>query len=168
MEELGSKDDSRNTEEVEKGPRPKNRNLEKKLRKTIETTQPGDNVSLRVEMKDKKDTRHKLARIAEVTYPVLSEDSASKTVVVKLPDESVTNVSRRRVAIVPKSDNFGYKEQEKLPVSIRSIIIDYPVAEQPTWKTSTSHYRYPIKKKGRTSPVISKIIMSRRTKNRPI
>lgn len=105
------------------------RNFDKHLRKNAEVIRPGDNVFLRVERKDEKETRHKLAPIAEGPFPVLRVDGAAKTVIIKRPDESLENVSRSRVTIAPKPENDDHHNKEEPPVLIDSIIHDYPAAE---------------------------------------
>ena len=54
---------------------------------------PGDEVYLRVERKDDTKTRHKLAPIAQLPFPVKKLDRENKTVLLERPDKTVENVS---------------------------------------------------------------------------
>lgn len=128
--------------------------------------QPRDNVLLRVERKDKNEKRHKLAQIVKIRFRVLRVDKAAKTVVIKRPDWSVENVSRSRVAIASKSDSVGGNKKETPPLPITSIIRNYSGAEKTTLNNSPATHRQPTTTKGRTRPIISIEILSRRTKKR--
>lgn len=102
-----------------------------------EIIQPGDYFFVRVERKDENETRYKLAPITEGPFPVLRVDSTAKTVVIKIPDESVEKDSRSPVTIDPKPDNTSYKEKETLPSPISSIISNYQADEKTTLENVT-------------------------------
>ena len=106
------------------------KNFDKRIRKTTETIKPGDQIFLRIERKDEKETRHKLAPIAEGPFPVIRVDTSSKTVVIKRPDESVENVSRSRVALAPKAEEYGDKTRTQLATPLCDTITNYPVPEE--------------------------------------
>ena len=106
------------------------RNFDKRLRKNTDTIAPGDNIFLRVERKDDKDTRHKLAPIADGPFPVLRVDNTAKTVVIKRPDNSVENVSRSRVALAPKSEEYTNIGEKKTPTHLDETLSNYPAPEE--------------------------------------
>lgn len=59
------------------------RSFDKRLCKQLEETRQADHVFLRVERKDDKDRRHKLAPIADGPFQVKSVDAEAKTVVIE-------------------------------------------------------------------------------------
>lgn len=56
------------------------KNLDKRLRDNSENIKPCDNVFLRIERKDEKEIRHRLAPIAQKPFPVTKIDEVAKTV----------------------------------------------------------------------------------------
>lgn len=71
-----------------------------RYKKKYDAIHEDDYVHLRVERKNPKEHRHKLAPIAEGRYKVTNVDD--KTVAIEKTDRSVENVSRSRVLIVTK------------------------------------------------------------------
>lgn len=71
------------------------------MRKNSENIKPGDNMSLRVEVKDKKQTRHMLEHIPEGPFPVTKIDEKAKTFVIERTEKYVESVSRSCVLIAP-------------------------------------------------------------------
>jgi len=99
------------------------RNYDSRLRKQVEVVKQGDYVFLRVERKNPKDHRHKLAPIAEGPFLVTKTDK--NTVVIERSDRSVEKVSRSRVVLAPKP-----KTKEEVKEILRPEQL--PVDGQPT------------------------------------
>ena len=83
------------------------RNYDNRLRRTNTIIKPDDFVFLRVERRDDKETRHKLAPIAEGPFRVKEVDTASKTVVIEREDRSTENVSRSRYSHQDRSQRMS-------------------------------------------------------------
>ena len=84
---------------------------------------------LRVERKDDKETRHKLAPIADGPYLVKDVNQDGKTVVIVYDDQTVENVSRSRVVLAPRRLTPTEQVDETRPMTINEIISDYPTSE---------------------------------------
>ena len=105
------------------------RNYDKRLRRDIEDINPGDQVYLSVERREEKESRHKLAAIAEGPFKVKDVNKPAKTVVIEYPDRSVENVSRSRVVLAPRGNLPKEVQQAVQPLTIQDTILDYPVKE---------------------------------------
>ena len=92
------------------------RDYDRRLRRQDETIQAGDHVYLRVERKNAKDHRHKLAPVAEGPYRV--SKSEGNTVVIELDDRSVERVSRSRVVLAPKPQTSQEAQDLLRPVAL--------------------------------------------------
>lgn len=68
---------------------------------------------------------------------MLRVDSVAKIVVIKRHDEYVEIVSRRLVALDPKSEEDSHKGKEILQISIRHIMRNYSAAEETNVKHAT-------------------------------
>ena len=105
------------------------RNYDRRLRRDLENIKAGDFVFLRVERKDDKETRHKLAPIADGPYLVKDVNQDAKTVVIVYDDQTVENVSRSRVVLAPRRLTPTEQVDETRPMTINEIISDYPTSE---------------------------------------
>ena len=105
------------------------RNYDNRLGKNDETIKLGDYVFLRTEKKDDKDSRHKLAQIAEGPYLVKQTDDKSKTVVIEYDDKTVENVSRSRVVRAPKRQTPAEIQNVVQPTVTNATFVDYPNTE---------------------------------------
>ena len=102
------------------------RNYHKRLRKDREVINPGLYVFLRTEKKDNKDSRHKLAPLAEGPYLVKEVDVDSKTVVIEYGDHTVERVSRSRVVLAPKRLTPAQLQNVIRPSVMKETLLDYP------------------------------------------
>ena len=82
-----------------------------------------------MERKDDKETRHKLAPIADRPYLVKDVNQDAKTVVILYDDQTVENVSRSRVVLAPRRLTPTEQVEETRPMTINEIISDYPTSE---------------------------------------
>ena len=110
------------------------RAFDKRLRKQREEIKQGDKVFLRVERKNDKDTRHKLAPIAEGPYKVKSVNNDAKTVVIEYNDRTVENVSRSRVVLAPEPQSMQELQEKTSPMTIHDIVTGLPAPEEDNLK----------------------------------
>lgn len=75
------------------------RKLDKRIRKNDEEFKPEDQVYLRMEKKNNKDSKHKLASVVNDHYPMKKVDKKAKTLVIERPDRSMENISRNRILL---------------------------------------------------------------------
>ena len=94
----------------------------------------GDYVFLRVEQKNQKDYRHKLAPIAEGPFLVIKTDK--NTVVIERSHRSVEKVSRSRVVLATKPKT---KEEVDQNLRLEQLPIDGKLRTEVTNLEEVSH-----------------------------
>ena len=105
------------------------RNYDNRLRKQSEKIQEDDYVYLRVERRDEREHRHKLAAVAEGPYRVI--ETKENTVVIERQDKSVERVSRSRVVLAPQPRTVMEIQNAVRPMTDEEVLNDeYPISEE--------------------------------------
>ena len=91
---------SKTKEQLQKAQARYKKNYDKRLRKQSEVIREDDYVYLRVERKNPKDHRHKLAPVVEGPFRVTK--ATGNTATIERKDRSVEKVSRSRVVLAPR------------------------------------------------------------------
>ena len=107
------------------------RNYDARLRRQTEKIVPDDWVFLRVERRDEREHRHKLAAVADGPYKVNSTHGG--TVVIQRPDNSVERVSRSRVVLAPQPRTVNEIQNAIRPLTDEEVIPDtFPMEDGTT------------------------------------
>lgn len=83
-----------------------------------------------MQRKNDNDSRHKIASIFDVPYPVRNLDTEVKTLIIERPDETVKNVYRIRVVVAAKTKTKTDIIAEAQPMKLTEIVYDYSVKEE--------------------------------------
>ena len=117
------------TDQLQKAQERYKRSFDKRLRKQREEIRKDDYVFLRVERRNDKEHRHKLAAIADGPYRVKDVNTEAKTVVIEYPDRTVENVSRSRVVLAPEPQTMKQLHDKTRPMTIHDTITGLPAPE---------------------------------------
>ena len=126
MEDLAPKSTRGDQGKVKRTQERYKKNYDQRLRRQSEVIKEDDYVYLRIERRDDKLTRHKLAPVAEGPYQVIQ--STGNTVVIERPDSSVERVSRDRVVLAPQPRTQAEIQDVIRPMTDEELIpTRYPV-----------------------------------------
>ena len=105
------------------------RNYDARLRRQNEKIEPDNWFYLRVERRDEREHRHKLAAVAEGPYKVL--DIRGSTVVIERQDKSIEIVSRSRVVLAPQPRITQEIQDSTRPMTDEELTpTTYPASEE--------------------------------------